>query len=233
MNALSDDELVDAVARALGHRFHDPGLLREALTHRSYSNELTDGARSNNERLEFLGDAVVELCVSDQLMEQLPDAREGELTKLRATVVSEPSLARCATTLAIGDHLNLGRGEDQSGGRQKPSILADTFEALMGAVYLDGGFDDANATIGRLLGPIIDAAVDGGLDRDHKTRLQEVAQRLRHQTPRYEVVEEQGPDHAKHFTVAVYLDEQEIARGEGTAKKLAEQQAARRALRLI
>lgn len=223
-------ELVDAMALALGYRFSAPDLLLQALTHRSFHNECPGGDEPHNERLEFLGDAVVELCVSNQLMERLPDAREGELTKLRAMVVSETSLARCALECAIGDHLRLGRGEDQSGGRQKPSILADAFEALLGAVYLDGGYRAANAAVERLLGPLMDAALEGELDRDHKTRLQELAQRVRHQMPRYVVVEEQGPDHSKMFTVAVHLGDAEVARGEGPSKKAAEQAAALRAL---
>jgi ribonuclease-3 len=223
-------DLVGAVAGALGHAFSDAQLLRQALTHRSYSNEYPESDEPHNERLEFLGDAVVELSVSGQLMERLPEAREGDLTKLRAMVVSEGSLAICAAELGIGDYLRLGRGEDQSGGRQKPSILADAFEALMGAVFLDGGFAAADRTIRLLLGPLIDAAVEGGLEGDHKTRLQEIAQREWQQTPRYEVVAERGPDHAKLFTVAVYLENEEMARGEGPSKKTAEQHAARRAL---
>lgn len=227
------DELVDAVAATLGYVFKDPTLLQQALTHRSFHNECPTEDEFHNERLEFLGDAVVELSVSHLLMERLPEAREGEMTKLRAMVVSEASLARSAAELGIGEHLKLGRGEDQSGGRQKPSILADAFEALMAAVFLDGGFVPADRTIRRLLGPLIDAAVDGELDRDHKTRLQEVSQRDHRLMPRYEVVDERGPDHAKVFTVAVFLGDEEVARGDGSSKKLAEQQAARRALRTL
>lgn len=223
----------DAMAAALGYRFSAPELLQQALTHRSFHNECPGGGEPHNERLEFLGDAVLELCVSSRLMERLPDAREGELTKLRAMVVSEASLAGCAAECGIGDHLRLGRGEDQSGGRQKSSILSDAFEAVLGAVYLDGGFGAANATVERLLGPLLEAAVEGGLDGDHKTRLQELAQRVHHQMPRYAVVEEQGPDHAKVFTVSVCLGEREVARGEGPSKKVAEQAAARRALDLL
>jgi len=230
---LDDDELVSAIADKLAYTFSDPVLLRQALTHRSYTNELPELEQSHNERLEFLGDAVVELSISHQLMELLPGSREGELTKLRAMVVSEASLARCAAELALGDYLNLGHGEDQSGGRRKSSILADAFEALVGAVYLDGGFAGADDTIRRLLGPTIDAAVEGDLDRDHKTRLQEVAQRVHREMPRYEVLQEQGPDHAKLFIVAVFLREREVAQGRGPSKKLAEQQAARRALKLV
>jgi ribonuclease-3 len=226
-------ELVDTIAAALGYRFRDPGLLIQALTHRSYHNECTGSDEPHNERLEFLGDAVVELAVSNQLMERLPDAREGVLTKLRAMVVSEASLARCASSLSIGEHLRLGRGEDQSGGRRKSSILADTLEALVGAVYLDGGYVEASDTVARLLGPFIEAAVEGDLDRDHKTRLQELAQRVHHQMPHYTVVEEEGPDHAKVFTVAVHIGEAEVARGVGASKKVAEQEAARRALDLL
>ena len=226
-------ELVDALAVALGYRFTCAELLQQALTHRSYHNECQGGGEPHNERLEFLGDAVVELCVSSLLMARLPEAREGELTKLRAMVVSEASLASCAVERAIGEHLRLGRGEDQSGGRKKASILSDTLEALLGAVYIDGGFNAAAATVERLLGRLVEAAVEGQLDQDHKTRLQELAQRVHHQMPRYVVVGEQGPDHAKEFTVAAYLGEREVARGEGPSKKVAEQAAARRALSLL
>jgi ribonuclease III len=224
-----DDEL--SLSTALGYAFDQPELLRQALTHRSLINETQgESPGQHNERLEFLGDAVVDLSVGHQLMERLPMAREGELSKLRAMVVSEASLALRAEQLGLGAHLHLGRGEEQTGGRRKASILADAFEAVLGAIFLDGGFAPADAAIRRLLGPLIDTAVQGALDRDHKTRLQELAQAQLHQMPRYEVVEERGPDHAKVFAVAVFLGEQEVARGEGHSKKAAEQCAAALAL---
>jgi ribonuclease III len=225
--------MTDALADLLeqvGYIFQDPELLVQALTHRSYAHECGPDAVQHNERLEFLGDAVVNLSVAGQIMERLPEAREGQLTKLRAMVVSEPSLADAARSLSIGVHLRLGRGEENTGGREKPSILADVFEALMGAIFLDGGFAVADRAVRRLLGRIIDTAVEGDLDRDHKGRLQELVQGHGQPTPRYEVVEERGPDHAKVFVVAVFLGEGEIARAEGPAKKIAERRAARLAL---
>ena len=227
---IDTDNALSALTEALGYTFQSPALLRQALTHRSLINESSGDNSQHNERLEFLGDAVVDLSIGHYLMEHLPQAREGELSKLRAMVVSEASLALAATQLNLGQYLRLGRGEEQTGGRKKVSVLADAFEALMGAIYLDGGFYAANAVIHRILEPLIVTAVEGDLDRDHKTRLQELAQGQWHVMPRYAVLEERGPDHAKVFTVAVYLDEKEVARAEGHSKKAAEQRAARRAL---
>ncbi len=227
---MDTDNAFSALAEAVGYSFSNPTLLRQALTHRSLINELGGDNTQHNERLEFLGDAVVDLSIGHYLMDRLPQANEGDLSKLRSMVVSEASLAVAATQLNLGQYLRLGRGEEQTGGRKKVSVLADAFEALMGAIYLDGGFTSANAVIHRLLEPLIVTAVEGDLDRDHKTRLQELAQGQWHVMPRYAVLEERGPDHAKVFTVAVYLEEKEIARAEGHSKKAAEQRAACRAL---
>jgi ribonuclease-3 len=231
------DEL-DPLAAALGYAFRNPELLAQAVTHRSLVNELAQepapaAASHHNERLEFLGDAVVNLCVGTLLMQRLPAAREGELSKLRAMVVSEASLAAIAVELELGRYLRLGRGEEQTGGRRKASILSDAFEALMGAVFLDGGFAEAQTVIERLLGPRCATAEEGELDHDHKTRLQELVQGHWRVAPRYEVVEERGPDHAKVFTVEVLLGERVVARAEGHSKKAAEQRAARRALAVL
>jgi len=225
----TQDELAPLI-EALGHQFAKVELLSQALTHRSQVNEAGEPNAQHNERLEFLGDAVVNLSVGHQLMERLPQAREGELSKLRAMVVSEASLALTADRLGLGQYLRLGRGEEQTGGRKKASLLSDAFEAVMGAVFLDGGFDAADRVIRLLLGPLVVTAEEGVLNRDHKTRLQELVQGRRRQAPRYEVIEERGPDHAKVFTVAVYVDDEMIARAEGHSKKAAEQVAARRAL---
>jgi ribonuclease III len=214
----------------LGYTFQNPDLLRQALTHRSLINETGESRIHHNERLEFLGDAVVDLSVGLQIMERLPQAREGELSKLRAMVVSEASLSCCASRIDLGQCLLLGRGEEHTGGRKKASLLADAFEALMGAIFLDGGFYAADDVIRHLLGPFIDTAVEGDLNRDHKTRLQELSQGQWRQAPRYEVLAERGPDHAKIFTVAVFLGERELARAEGHSKKVAEQRAAHLAL---
>lgn len=215
---------------AIRYAFLDESLLRQALTHRSFLNECQQEGEENNERLEFLGDAVIDLVVGHQLMERMPLAREGQLSKMRAMVVSEGSLASCATAVGLGGYLRLGKGEEQSGGRQKNSLLADALEAIIGAVFLEGSYEAADRVLRHLLNDQMEEAVNGNWDRDHKTRLQELAQAHWHQMPVYLVIEENGPDHSKLFTVGVYLGEKEISRGVGTAKKIAEQQAARRAL---
>jgi ribonuclease-3 len=185
------------------------------------------GARSN-ERLEFLGDAVLGLVVTDHVYRALPDLPEGELAKVRASVVNSAVLAEVALELELGRALFLGRGEETSGGRRKPSILADALEAVMGATYLDGGWEAAADLVLRLLGSRIDEAVRGPGGRDYKTRLQELATRRFDQLPRYEL-EEAGPDHAKRFSATVYLGGDALGRGEGGSKKQAEQAAARQA----
>jgi ribonuclease-3 len=228
---MAEDEL-PALELALGYSFGNRGLLAQAVTHRSQANE-AGPALEHNERLEFLGDAVVNLCAGHLLMDRQPGAREGELSKLRSMVVSEASLARLAEGLELGRHLRLGRGEEQTGGRRKASILSDALEALVGAVFLDGGFPAADSVVRRLLAPLMTDAEEGELDRDHKTRLQELAQGQWRIAPRYEVVDERGPDHAKVFTVAVMLGDRTVARAEGHSKKAAEQRAARRALAVL
>jgi ribonuclease-3 len=231
----TDDELeyrpcLATLSERLGHRFGDPLLLRRALTHRSHANESGEDDR-HNERLEFLGDAVVGLSVGAYLMESRPEAREGELTKLRAMVVSAPGLSRAARNLGVGECLLLGRGEEQGGGRDKDSILSDAFEALIGAVFLDAGFEAAQRVTRAQLAELVHAAERGDLDRDFKTRLQErLAAEGLQAPPRYAVVNERGPDHAKVFEVAVHLEDDELARAEGHSKKQAEQRAARSAL---
>lgn len=222
---------LSSLEQALGYGFTTPGLLLQAVTHRSQANET--GATDHNERLEFLGDAVLSLCAGHLLMVRQPAAREGELSKLRSMLVSEASLARVAEGLELGRHLRLGRGEEQTGGRRKASILADALEALVGAVFLDGGFAAADRIVRQLLEPLCVDAEEGELDRDHKTRLQELVQGQLRIAPRYEVVDERGPDHAKVFTVAVMLGERAVAQAEGHSKKRAEQRAARRALAIL
>lgn len=227
------DDCFNALSERLGYAFDDPKLLRRALTHRSHANESGEDDR-HNERLEFLGDAVVGLCVGAYLMASRPQAREGELTKLRAMVVSAPGLSRAARSLRLGDCLLLGRGEEQGGGRDKDSILSDAFEALIGAVFLDGGFDAARRVVQDQLIELVHAAERGELDRDFKTRLQEhLAAEGMQAPPRYEVVGERGPDHAKVFEVAVHLETDELGRAEGHSKKEAEQRAACSALEAL
>lgn len=222
-----------SLTAALGYEFIDMGLLRQALTHRSRANEWGAENELHNERLEFIGDAVLDLSIARYLMESLPNAREGSLSKLRALVVSEASLARAAQALELGSYVRLGRGEEQTGGRNKASILADAFEAVVGAIYLDGGFDVADSAVRAHLGPLVDAALRGQIEPDHKTRLQELTQGRLRQVPQYDVIDHRGPDHAKIFEVAVSVEGRQIARAEGSSKKEAEQQAARLALGVL
>src|SRR5437660_1799979 len=200
------------------------------MAHRSWCAE-TPGTASN-ERLEFLGDAVLGLVVTDHLYRTYPDLPEGELAKVRASVVNSAALAEVAASLGIGLALLLGKGEDQSGGREKPSILADAMEAVIGAVYLDGGWDAAEKLVMTLLGERIEEAAAGPGGQDYKTRLQELAARHYDQLPRY-VLEEEGPDHAKRFFATVSVGGSAEGRGEGRSKKQAEQAAARAAWAIL
>lgn len=223
----------DLLQQRLGYTFGDLSLLIQALTHRSYIHEHAGDQQMHNERLEYLGDAVVSLCVGALLMELLPDAREGELTKLRAVVVRERGLARAARELDLGRHLRLGRGEDQHGGRRKDSLLSDAFEAVVGAVFLDAGFVRTDCVVRRLLRGAVEEAATRPGDRDYKGRLQELAQGALQVTPHYELLETRGPDHDKVFVAAAMLDSRELARAEGRSKKTAEQKAARLALKQL
>lgn len=214
---------------AVGHQFGRPELCQQALTHKSWLNEVHDPGRSDNERLEFLGDAVLALAVSDMLMRRFPERSEGELSKTRAAIVSEAGLASAAESLGLGQWVFLGKGEEQAGGRHKPSILADSFEALVGAVYLDSGFAAAQRVIERLLGSRLDDA-DRVARQDFKSRLQERSQALLQAAPQYTVVDVQGPDHDRTFVVAICLAGHEYGRAAGKSKKEAEQNAAAQAL---
>jgi ribonuclease III len=218
----------DAVAAALGHRFSDAQLLRDALTHRSFANEHPERARSDNERLEFLGDAVLTLSASALLWERFPEATEGELTRRRADLVCEASLANIARELGVGSALRLGRGEDRSGGRKKPRLLCCALEACIAAVYLDGGISRAMEVVRGLLEPALKAPLLG--QRDAKTRVQELVQALGEGTPRYVVVGTTGPDHAREFEIACISTLRELGRGVGRSKVEGEQSAARAAL---
>jgi ribonuclease-3 len=217
---------VDELVARLGRPFANPELLARSLAHRSWCAE-TEAAVSN-ERLEFLGDAVLGLVVTDHLFLTYPDLPEGELAKVRASLVNSEALAEVATGLDLGSFLLLGKGEAASGGREKPSILADAMEAVIGAVYLDGGWKAAAALVMHLLADRIEEAAAGPGGQDYKTRLQELAARRFEQLPHYEVYDE-GPDHAKRFFASVYLGGVERGEGEGRSKKQAEQGAARAA----
>ena len=204
----------------------DEPLLRQALRHRSWCAE--NPGWPSNERLEFLGDSVLGLIVTTHLFRTYPDIPEGELSKVRASVVNSATLAEVAGELDLGPCLMLGKGEDQSGGREKPSILADAMEALIGAIYIDRGWQAAETAVMSLFGARIEEAAAGPGGQDYKTRLQELCARLYDQLPRYTVTDE-GPDHAKEFEATVYLQREPYATGRGRSKKQAEQAAARRA----
>jgi ribonuclease III len=229
----AERELVDTVEQRSGVRFRTPRAALAALTHRSYVNEHPGEALEDNERLEFLGDAVIDLAVSHRLMERFPEAREGELSKMRASVVDEPGLASLARAFELGPMLRLGRGEELTGGREKPSLLADAMEAVVAAVYLEGGLTAVLAMVDRYLGATFDRAAAGTLDRDFKTQLQELAQSRFRLAPRYRVVAELGPDHAKKFDVEVELRGEVVGRAIGRSKKDAEQAAARLAIEAL
>jgi ribonuclease-3 len=218
-----------ALEERLGYRFTDATLCETALTHRSWLNEADLPGRSDNERLEFLGDAVLALVVSDLVMRRFPTRAEGDLTRVRAALVSEGGLARAALDLDLGAWILLGRGEERTGGRNRPSILANALEALMGAVYLDGGLAPAAALAERLFEEAL-RDVDQHAKLDYKSRLQERAQALLQLAPVYAVVSAVGPDHDKRFEVALTLGGRELARASGRSKKEAEQSAAAVAL---
>jgi ribonuclease-3 len=229
----SDRELVSTLEQRTGVAFRAPLTARAAVTHRSYVNEHPGEGLEDNERLEFLGDAVIDLAISHRLMERFPAASEGELSKMRAAVVDEPGLAGLARALELGSLLRLGRGEELTGGREKPSLLADAMEAVVAAVYLEGGLPAVLGLVDRYLGEVFDRASAGTLDRDYKTQLQEVAQGRFRLAPRYRVVAELGPDHAKRFDVEVELRGEVVGRATGRSKKDAEQAAARLALEAL
>jgi ribonuclease-3 len=221
----------DAIEARLGYRFRDRGLIEHALTHRSKAAEDPSGGVMDNESLEFLGDAVLGFVVADLLFREFPEAREGQKSKVKAAVVSTASLAEVAARLGLGEHLILGRGEEKTGGRRKPALLADTCEAVIAAIYLDGGLAPARAFIERELGPAVRAArAPGFVGRDHKSKLQEHLQGSGRPAPAYRVSAEVGPEHRKQFHVHVLVDGEVLAEGVGRTKKEAEQEAAREAL---
>jgi len=220
-----------AFAKQLGVQFKNLDLLTEALTHRSYLNEHRDYTGSHNERLEFLGDAVLELAVTDFLFKKFPAKPEGDLTSYRAALVNTVSLAESAQTLGVNDYLLLSKGEAKDTGRARDVILADAFEAIVGAVFLDSGYENAEAFIAKVLYGKIDEVISKRSYQDAKSRFQESAQEKDGTTPRYETISEEGPDHAKLFTVGVFIGTEEIARGEGQSKQEAEQSAAEAGLK--
>lgn len=209
--------------KRIGYTFSDDTLLTRAVIHSSAD------IGESYERLEFLGDAVLELTISEYLFSEKTEYSEGEMTKSRAALVNEGALVKVAKDLELREYVILGRGERNSGGAEKPSILADIVEALFGAVYIDGGFEEAKRIIHSLLGDSIDTVLSGGGLRDYKTRLQEHYQKLGTNDIKYTVYKEEGPPHNKVFYVKLYVDGQEMSKGQGRSKKIAEQKAAKSA----
>ncbi len=225
-----DKKRLKSVETKIGYRFSKRAYLKRALTHKSFANENRLPHTEHNERYEYLGDAVLELAISHLLMERFPEYPEGELSKLRAAIVNENQLAELARSIMLGDHLYLGKGEEQTGGRDKPSLLSDAFEAVLGAVYLDRGFEKARKVVKRLYEGVLDRVGAAGFIRDFKTRLQEVSQARFRAVPRYKLLKTTGPDHAKMFEVHLFINDSLMGTGKGASKKAAEQAAAAEAL---
>jgi ribonuclease-3 len=221
----------DALERAIDYRFRDRGLLEHAMTHASRAHEDASGGMLDNESLEFLGDAVLGFVIADLLFRELPASSEGQKSKIKASLVSTATLARQADRLALGEHLLLGRGEEKTGGRRKQALLADSYEALIAAIYLDGGIEQAHAFVAREFDPLIaDARERGFSGADYKSALQERLQSRDEPLPEYRLTGTVGPDHRKQFRVEVLLGGEAVATGSGPSKKEAEQEAARLAL---
>lgn len=216
---------------ALGVDFRDRSLLQRALTHRSYLNENPEYALPHNERLEFLGDAIVDFLVAELLFHRFPEMQEGELTALRAALVRTEALAAFARTFRLGSYLLIGRGEEASGGRERALLLAGAFEALIGALYLDRGMEVTREWVLRMTAPAARQLASGAFSKDPKSLLQEVAQAELSITPQYRTVAESGPDHAKEFTIQVFVGDKALGEGTGRSKQSAAQNAARAALR--
>lgn len=220
---------LESLQQALGYRFHDPNLLLRALTHRSYVNEHPEDEVGDNQRLEFLGDAVLDFVAGAWVYHRYPDFDEGRMTRLRASLVRTETLARLARQVGVGEALRLGHGEEEAGGRKRDANLCDAFEAIIGALYLDGGLAVAENFVAPLIGPVAEATLAAEADLDAKSRLQEWSQAELGLTPRYRIVAEQGPDHAKTFVAEVLLGKRVMGRGSGRSKQAAEQSAAQAA----
>lgn len=221
---------IHRLEKAIGYSFGKPSLLKRALTHKSFANEIKLMQEEQNERLEFLGDAVLELAVSELLMRRFPAYSEGDLSKTRAAIVNERQLANFARSFGLGDYLYLGKGEEQTSGREKPSLLADAYEAILGAIYLDRGYKKAAEVIQRHYAELLDHTPSEEIYQDYKTELQEKSQSLFRAAPRYRLVAEHGPDHDKTFEIELYIRNELMGRGAGHNKKEAEQMAAKEAL---
>lgn len=235
MTQTNNDILLGELEESLSYRFRDRNLLLNALLHRSYVNENPHLHLTDNERLEFLGDAALDLAISHLLIRRFPDYDEGKLSRLRAGIVNEKQLAQLALELQLGAALHLGKGEDLSGGRRKPSLLANACEAVLAAIYLDAGLDTLIKVVETHFARFFseDEDLPQALDKDYKTRLQEVLQSREKTVPQYRLEAEEGPDHNKRFRVSVWLKDRLLALGSGPTKKSAQQMAAGRALRLL
>lgn len=230
---LNDDKLLANISKlesVIGYTFKDKSNIILALTHSSFANENKALKLYNNERIEFLGDAVLNVVISEYIYNNYKDLSEGELTKLRANIVCESSLMKCANKIGLGKFLLLGKGEEASGGRERASMLCDVFEAVIGAIYLDGGMESAKAFIFRQMKSLIENSVKVFSFADYKTRLQEIVQKSTATKIRYVVVEEKGPDHDKVFVINVKVNNKVVGVGEGKSKKEAEQNAAKDAI---
>ena len=216
--------------RSIGYTFHDPALLEHALRHSSYTNEHNMSKKECNERLEFLGDAVLEIVCSDFIFHEYPDMPEGKLTRLRASLVCEPALSFDARAFDLQEFIKLGKGEESTGGRNKDSVVADACEALIGAIYLDGGMDPARTFI---MTHVLNDHTQKHMFTDSKTALQELSQRIFQKTPVYELVGEEGPAHDRIFTSRVLIGDKVFGNGTGRTKKNAEQNASFEALKRI
>ena len=220
--------MIKDLEEAMGYRFRNLSLLQNALSHSSYANERYHNSLMSNERLEFLGDSVLGMLVADHLYRNFPDRPEGELTRMRADMVCERTLAKVANELKLGDHLLLGKGEEQGGGRSRNSILADAVESVIAACYLDGGMEAAVQFVQKFI--LVNVPVTRMHNVDYKTALQELVQQKKHQVLAYRLVGESGPDHDKQFVVELTLNGQLVGTGTGSSKKRAEQMAAREAI---
>ena len=223
--------MIKELENAIGYRFHNISLLQNALAHSSYANERWHDSLKSSERLEFLGDSILGMVVADHLYRNFANRPEGELTRMRADMVCEKALAQVANQIGLGEHLLLGKGEEQGGGRGRDSILADAVESIIAACYLDGGMEAAKAFISRFV--LVNVPVSRLTNADYKTALQELVQQKRNQVLTYTMVGESGPDHDKRFEVELTLNGQVVGHGIGSSKKRAEQDAARNAMEAL
>lgn len=221
---------LDSLAKKIGVEFKDAQLLKQAMIHRSYLNEIKEGRLESNERLEFLGDAILSFVISEKLYQDYPDYPEGKLTNLRSNIVCTSALAKIAQQIDLGPYLFMSKGEKESGGNENISILANTVEAVIGAIFLDQGIEATRQFIQKKFGPMIKTVVDKGQLKDTKSLLQEKLQARLKETPTYRTLHQKGPDHDKTFTVGVFVQKNLLAKGTGKSKQEAEEAAAKKAL---